>query len=271
MQAVKPYFPISPSTDQVEAIIHTGVLDSDAFHSIFIIRRVDDDTLMNFVVEPITHSIRQQLKKPFIQAVQKGQPLAYPYFESEKCISPFFAGLVFEAMAPLRFRGEIALSLVPMVKQPQTRKRKIALWVSQSGNRLKPSPIPITLKPNTVVEYEWSTLSEFHTGIFYVPKPSDQVISDYFMLTDKVLYIFRSTTAHSSEIKGRLVDFISQPMLDSTLQRLEWHLVFVTPPGNTIACPESSADGLGRFWNKVKLFSVELNHKTTIAHGSNRN
>jgi hypothetical protein len=63
------------------------------------------------------------------------------------------------------------------------------------------------------------------------------------------------------------MDYISQPTLHPTL---EWHLVFVTPPGNTIVCPEPSADGLGRSWNKVKLFSTEFNLNQR-AHDSNRN
>jgi hypothetical protein len=131
----------------------------------------------------------------------------------------------------------------------------ISIWPWQSTT---------SAKPNTVVEYEWSALtrSEFHSGVLYIPKLSDQVISDPFILTNKVPYIFRSTTAPSPEIVGGLVDLISQPMLHSTLQRLEWHLVFVTPPGNTIVCPESSIDELGRFWNKVKLFSAEQPNKT---------
>ena len=56
------------------------------------------------------------------------------------------------------------------------------------------------------------------------------------------------------------MDLISRPTLHSTLQKLEWHLVFVIPPGNTIVCPEQSADRLGRFW-KVKLFSAEFDPK----------
>ena len=182
MQAVKPYFPISPSTDWSKQS-HTIVLVSDAFNSIFVIRREDDNMLMNFIVEPITHPVRQQLKKRFIQEVRKGQLQAYHWqcFESVGCFSPFFAGLFFEVKAQLRLRGEIVLSLVPMVKQQRTRRRKTALWVSRSGKRLAPSMIPITLKPTTTVEYEWSTLSEIYSGIFYVPKPSDQVISDSFI------------------------------------------------------------------------------------------
>ena len=66
--------------------------------------------------------------------------------------------------------------------------------------------------------HEWSTLSEFHSGVFYVPKLSDQVISNSFILTDKVLYIFRFTTAPSPEIEGGLMDFISQPTLHPTLE-----------------------------------------------------
>jgi hypothetical protein len=142
---------------------------------------------VNFAVEPITHSIsiRQQLKKRFIQEGWEGQLRAYQQFEDEKCFRVSdFAGLVFEVMAQLRFREAITLSLhvVPMVKQTRTRRRKTALWVSQSGKRLVSSPIPITFKPTTTVEYEWSTLSEFRSGVFYVPKLSDQVISDSFIL-----------------------------------------------------------------------------------------
>ena len=85
-------------------------------------------------------------------------------------------------------------------------------------------------------------------------------MSDSFILTDKVLYIFRFTTAPSPEIEGGLMDLISQSTLHSTLQKLEWHLFFVTPPGNAIVCPEPSADRLGRFW-EVKLFSAELDLK----------
>jgi len=108
----------------------------------------DDNVLMNFAVELITHSIKQQLKKRFIQEGWKGQLRAYQQFEDEVCFSDF-AGLVFQVMAQLRFREAIALSLIPMVKQPRTRRRKTALWVSQSGTRLVPSPIPIMLKLTT--------------------------------------------------------------------------------------------------------------------------
>jgi hypothetical protein len=176
-------------------------------------------------------------------------------------VSATFPASFFEVMVLLRLQGEVALSLVPMVKQPRTRTRKTALWVSQSGrgNRLVPNP-----KPNAAVEYEWSTFTsskfssgEFHYVVLYVPELSDQVISDSSILTDKVLYIFRFTTAPSPEIEGGLMDIISQPTLHPTLQSSEWHLVFVTPPGNTIVCPEPSVDRLGRF-GKAKLSSVEF-------------
>jgi hypothetical protein len=157
------------SVDQlVEGAIQTSVLRSDAFHSIFVIRRQDDDMLMKFTVEPITHSIRQQLKKRFIQEGWEGQYRAYQHFDVMRLSD--FADLVFEVMAQLRFRGAIALSPVPVVKQRRTRRTKTALWVSRSGKRLA-SPISIT--SSSTIEYEWSTLSEFHSGIFYVPKLSD--------------------------------------------------------------------------------------------------
>ena len=239
-----------------EAVVHTSLLDSDAFHPIFSIRRGDDNTITDFIVEPITHSTRHKLKKPFIQAVLEGQSQACQY---EKCVSPLFAGLVFEAMAPLRFRGEVPLSLVPMVKQPRTRNRKI------SGNRPMPRPIPHRIEAEDRRRIRVVYVERVQKVLLWGFLRSKAIRSSdirFFYVTDKVLYIFRFTTAQSPKIRGRMVHF--QPMLDSTLQWLEWHLVFVTPPGNTIACSESSADGLEMFWNKVKLFSVEFNPKTMI-------
>jgi hypothetical protein len=60
--------------------------------------------LMDFVVEPITHSVKQQLRNQFIQELRQGQLQArhWQYLNSEIRFSPFFAGFIFEVIAQLR-------------------------------------------------------------------------------------------------------------------------------------------------------------------------
>jgi len=186
------------------------------------------------------------------------------------------AGIAFESMAQLRFQKEVTVTLVPMVRHLPTGKRRLARWKSQFVDESVPMStedsgsagamaaiaaremLSIRFKPGETIQYQKPKLGPVRSGVFYVPRASNQEAFDSFIVDNGVLYIFQITIADWHTIKGGLMDFYSQQSLQTILQGKEWCFIFVIPPGGVIECPESSDDRLKEFWNKVKLFSVEF-------------
>jgi hypothetical protein len=41
----------------------------------------------------------------------------------------------------------------------------------------------------------------------------------------------------------------------------DWYFIFVVSPGGKLTCSESMDKKMKRFWNKVKMFTAEINPK----------
>ncbi len=103
--------------------------------------------------------------------------------------SRIVAGLLFESLAQLQLQEEVALTLFPMVKVKTPGSRN-AKWKNQSSSPAGAAN-PIQFKPTDTVEYNGSTWEEeFQAGVFYIPKSSNQVAFDSFILVGQILYIF---------------------------------------------------------------------------------
>lgn len=132
------------------------------------------------------------------------QLFTYEHFEGVEHLR-HMAGFLFEAMAQCQLQEEVALNLIPMMKQ-QTGK-ETAQWTSQPRNvPTAPDsmgqgsgsmgadaanaliPVKFKFKPEDVVQYAGSKLETFRPGVFYVPESSHQVAFDSFILADGVLH-----------------------------------------------------------------------------------
>jgi hypothetical protein len=80
------------------------------------------------------------------------------------------------------------------------------------------------------MEYERSTLTEFHLDIFYVLKLLNQMAFDSFILADGFLYVSQITIASPHEIE-RHSEFFSQPTLPAIPLGSGARFVFVFPLG----------------------------------------
>ena len=250
-------------------------------HPLLLIRRVeklkpgDRGYLQRYTVEPITSHVMQKLRSRLMEAEPEEQLRVYERFESVSA-SRRLASVVFESMAQVKLHKEVALTLVPMVRQPPASKGGLAHWTSQFIDESVSMPIEdsgpvraivangslsINFKPNNTIQYPRPAPSVIGSGNYYVPESPNQEGFDSFIVDSGVLYIFRFTTMNWNEIKGELMDFFTQEMLQTLLQGKEWRFVFVVPPGAKVECPESSDDRMKTFWKKVKVFSAVFDPK----------
>ena len=263
---------------------------------------LDERYLQRFIVEPISSHVRQELKLKLMAAQQEERIRVYKLFETVPA-SRRLAGLVFEAIVQLQLQNQVALTLIPMIKE-QTPRKKFRQWSSQSlDNLASTSTAPTSIAPTSTVPtstqdsssvgamaaniltIDFKPLStiqfpkprprpeELSSGIYYVPESPNQVGFDSFIVKNKILYIFQFTIADSHPIKGGLVDFFLHTSLHKILEDKEWYFIFVIPQGGRVVCSESGDEKLKEFWKDVKFFTAEVDpeKKTRVAHGSESN
>ena len=259
-------------------------------HTLFLIRRVelnpwDERYLQRYIVEPITSHVRQELKLKLMKAQQEERLHVYKAFEPIPQLRRL-ASLAFESIVQFQLQKEVELTLVPMVRQPPTTKRRSAQWKSQSVQDLVPmstedsssvgviaaNGLPIDLKPHNTIQFPSPRPSEVSSGVYYVPESPNQVGFDSFIVENGVLYIFQSTIAASHPIKEGLMDFFSHKSLHKILEDKEWYFIFVIPQGGELMCSESGDEKLKEIRKHVEFFTVEVDPaKTRVAHGSDSN
>ena len=122
-------------SDLIQAVRDSRDLKFDVSHTFFLIRRVeldpwDEQYLQRYIVEPISSHVRQELKLKLMKAKQEERLHAYETFESVPQTRRL-AGLAFESIVQLQLQKEVALTLVPMVRQLPTTERGSAQWESR--------------------------------------------------------------------------------------------------------------------------------------------
>jgi hypothetical protein len=239
----------------------------DLSHRIFLLLRRHVTNFQEFVLEPITYAIGRQLTFRLMQLERMSQLLAYIHLERVPESRPM-AGFVFESMAQLQFQKEINLDLIPMVELLPDDRRTNALWTSVPSsiapNLAAISTIFIQYSPERTVQYQGSVLNESQPDVYYLPRSSNQVGLDSFILINQILYIFQFSIAGSHPIKAGIMDFFSQPSLNAMLQGMEWRFVFIIPPGETILCPRSRGDKIDEFWERVSMFSAVFDPENMV-------
>ena len=265
--------------DSLFSVVQKGeILDMDLSHSIILLKREDVDNLHGFTIEPVSHFVKQLLKRKLMEVEQK-EWLLSDLLRTRVKNRRILASLIFESLAQLQFQQEVSLNLVPMAKVPAPPRGNTE-WESQprsssptpqnlvdsagqgsSSVSVDPAntPFPIRFKPTDTVEYDESKLCGIRADAFYVPTSSNQEAFNSFILVDQVLYIFQFSIAASQEInEGGVMKFFSQPMLKERLQGAEWRFVLVVPPRSTIVFSESNVAMLKGFGDRARLFIGEI-------------
>jgi hypothetical protein len=233
--------------DLIKGLQQERGLKLNASPFLFLIRRVelnprDTGYLQRYTVEPITSHIRRLLESRLIRAMQDERSRVNELFETVQG-SKQIANVAFKSMVQLKLQGDVALTLVPMVKHPSTSGAK-PHWRSQFVDKSEPMstedsgsvgaiaanrPLSIRFKPNETIEYRPSELGSVQTDAFYLPG-SHQPAVDSFIVHHGVLYMFQITIARHG-FDGGVTGFVFQESLQKILQGTEWYFIFVIPPG----------------------------------------
>jgi hypothetical protein len=197
---------------------------------------VDDD----IYISPITDYVEVQLGVRLRLLEPRAQVQMYKQFSS----IPGARGMtliLFEAYCQVRFRGKIQLQFVPMVRlsdpltaSQATKKRKGSGSTAHPRRAPRPqwhsshntlsneelerkrqnallSKASINIRPSSVFEYDGDDFpSEIRSNVYYLPKKSNQVTLDSFILHLGILYIFQFTTAKEHLIKDGLLSFLAR-------------------------------------------------------------
>jgi len=254
--------------DLIKAVKETRNLTFNKPHTVFLLRRVelnpgDKGYLQRYTVEPITSHAMQELKFKLMKAKQEERLRVYETFEPVPQ-SRRLAGLAFESIVQFQLQKKVVLTLVPMVRELPTTKRRSAQWKSQFVQDLSTedsgSVLSIGFKPHGIIQFPKPRPDRDQLGsdIYYVPESPNEVAFDSFIMNNGVLYIFQFTIMDSHPIKGDLMDFFLHQSLREILREKDWYFIFVIPPGGELVCPEPSDVRLEGFWKDVKLFTAEV-------------
>ncbi|KAI0293196.1 hypothetical protein BC826DRAFT_387922 [Russula brevipes] len=236
----------------------------DVPHAIFVVKRTDLDDLHAMTVEPVASSVRERLKTQ-IQTLRHAEQIGLYNNLAHEQSSRQIAGLVFESLAQSMLQRRFVLRLIPMQKQGS---RKKTYWVSAhedqsySGadweleNGEVCSLVTLNFQPSHTVEYEGNSIDNIDEGVFYIPKTTNQVAFDSFIISDGFLYIVRFSIASKYDTTAPVSFFSGQLPLPP---KANWRFIFVIPSGNSISFPQPSDSKLAEFLKGVRLFSAQLN------------
>lgn len=217
---------------------------SEVPHTIFMVKRTDLNDLQTMTIIPASPAIGIRLKSK-VRALQHAEQIQlYEWWASVEP-SRWMAGLVFKSLARSMLQRRVALKLVPIQKRslgPGKEMRWVSIcedqmshttrapdadskWkneVSTSANQSSTGPvgahssITVDFSPREIVEYEDEEITiqqEEIEGVFFVPKLTNQIVFDSFIVFDGVLYIFQFTIATEHNIKQGLMSLLSRPTL----------------------------------------------------------
>jgi hypothetical protein len=118
--------------------------------------------------------------------------------------------------------------------------------VLSTGSSLRVSPL-------RACEYREDVKASIEPDVYYIPRSTNQVIFDSFILHDGYLFIFQFTGGNTHQIKTGLITFLAQ--CANLPERDKWRLVFIIPDDvGVLKCPYPRSAEL----HEVKLFSSVL-------------
>ncbi|KAF8809620.1 hypothetical protein BYT27DRAFT_7093757 [Phlegmacium glaucopus] len=213
---------------------------------LYLISRVDPVNPRSLhIIAPITHNIQSMLANHFRHCMERLDVIRlYKKFakipESRKV-----AGMLFEAFGQQLLQENIMLDMVPMVQlrsvptgKPQLNSSHIFLVnpeLEASRQAALGRMSRLDVKPTRVVE-SGGTPPSVEEGIYYLPKKTNQVAIDSFIVSGGSLYLFQFTIGEHHDVKAGLKTFLEAcpgiPAEDN------WCFVFIIPTDQTVMCPQ---------------------------------
>ena len=219
----------------------------DVSHKICLVSRENRDKVTSLpIVKPITPNMHSC---QFRKLERQEQVRMYKIFANNRD-SRAVAGIAFEAAGQVRLQDGMDLELLPMVHLPQSREGTLPQWYSSHlllrNAELEPHrqnalrcAFTIQVLPSRIIEYGDDVALSIESDVFYLPKITNQVAFDAFILLNGILYLFQFTIAESlHDIKPGLKDFKFLTTCLNIPNIENWQFIFVIPPNQTLICPQ---------------------------------
>jgi hypothetical protein len=253
----------------------TALLAMDtASHKICVVRRRDKtithanrlNVSSRIQVMPITNCIGSKLVLHYGNLTRRLQVEIYRYF------APFpstrgMTGSLFEAYCQQIFQGTISIEYIPMVRLPDpepahvaSKRRKVSDG-AMDGNTHRPqwhsshtvlanrqledkrrlaeqNKVSLDICPSSTYEYREDDFERFKAfpDVYYIPRESNQVALDSFIIHIGLLYIFQFAGGKQHGIKEGLIPFLEK--CTGLPPRDNWRFVFIIPDDSEVLkCP----------------------------------
>jgi len=210
-------------------------------HKLCLIKRADLNDLISEVhVAPITDYIESKLALYMRNLEREDQVRLYKTLAATPS-GRGMSGHIFEAYCLHKFQSRISIQLYPMVRlegasetkrKPQWHTSHYPLSNKKLENKRKKAlhdTIHLQTRPSNVVEYRDDELDGLDVlpDVFYIPKKSNEVALDAFIVHDGYLYIFQFTGGKKHRINNGLLPLLER--CDQIPKRDKWRFTFVIP------------------------------------------
>ena len=155
------------------------------------------------------------------------------------------SGVAFEAAGQRQLQYRIKLDIMEMVRLGKSHQGSLPQWYSghiplanKSLNKLRKRAqhFKIDIPDPKMVEYGEKGPSSIRANVLYLPKLTNQVALDSFILFENFLYIFQFTISKHHDIKAGLVNWYERCSGVPPMTR--WRFVFVIGPNQYLTCPQ---------------------------------
>jgi hypothetical protein len=229
--------------DLLKKLFSNGAqLSLDTFsHKICLIRRMRRSTLGDgrLTTDLISVTVKQQVQKR-LQEYSEDQLLDLWTNFSNFANGRGMTGSIFEAFVHRCFRTHINLDAVPMVLS----NRANSCWHASFStiatvHGVAQQVFSLQIDVGSTFVYDTSTKLNIQPDVYYVPRSSQQVTLDSFILYGGYLNVFQCTGGCNRNIKDGLVDFLAS--CSGLPPHANWRFVFIIPDDLvSFSCPASS-------------------------------
>jgi hypothetical protein len=242
------------TADSLRRFVMAGAtLDFDAgSHIIFLVKRAHIDVLFEAYIEPMSEYVESLLMGTIDRLEQFERIALYRTFTFLN-MTRAIGGLLFESLGHLRLTEGVTLTLKPMEGK---KKKTLFHWESHEANSmdLDDSDLTVYFPRSTSIPYPYeSEPKPVKRGRLYIPRTTNQVAFDSFIILSTTLYIFQFTVASSHEIKIGLKSLSRQPNIPA---KENWIFIFVIPPGSQIDA--NATLEVKQFLEGVRVYSAHL-------------
>jgi hypothetical protein len=217
-------------------------------HKLCLIRRQTNNVESGFLVVPITDDIQSELvtciqNSNMHQLLKTYKKLFYiPSVRG-------FCGIVFETICHRRFQKPFVINYMPMVRLASGR------WHSshhpfenqEELEKLREvvSVTTVEVHPSTARVYEGQELDPEPGIYYYIPRKSNQVALDSFILYETIFYMFQFTVSEAHSINDGLISQFAERVKLPPMDK--WRFIFIISDNvKLLECPYPKSPTLQR-------------------------